>query len=109
MWLVEREARIQEASLGEATLSRQLQDASSLNDEMTERLRLSSHSLEALAGERERLLGELAAAQARLEQRQEELQQSLPQLETSAPSPELPESVSEPPRADEVASMPEAE
>jgi hypothetical protein len=104
MWLVAREARIQEVSLGEAALTRQLQDASSLNDEMGERLRLSSHSLEALAAERERLLGALAAAQAKLEEREAEALQSLPQVENdeTAPSPELP--VSEP---GEVASVPE--
>lgn len=51
--LVARESRIQEVSLGEANLTRQIEEMSQVHDEMSERLRLSSQSLEQLAAELE--------------------------------------------------------
>ena len=64
--LVARESRIQEVSLGEANLSRQIEDLSLVNTEMSERLRLSGESLEQLAAERGRLALELEEAKTKL-------------------------------------------
>lgn len=69
--LVARESRIQEVSVGEANLTQQVEDLSQVNIEMSERLRLSSESLEQLAAERGRLALELEEAKTKLGDRKE--------------------------------------
>jgi len=69
--LVARESRIQEVSVGEATLTQQLEDLSQVNTEMSERLRLSSESLEQLAAERGRLALELEETKTKLGEHKE--------------------------------------
>ena len=63
-----REAKLQHASVGEAELSRRVDELSAVNGEMNERLRVSAQSVEQLAAERARLLAALAQAQAGGEQ-----------------------------------------
>jgi len=61
-----REAAATQASLGEADLTRKLDELSQLNAEMTERLKLSSDGVQQLAAERARLSDELAQVRAKL-------------------------------------------
>jgi hypothetical protein len=61
-----REAAATDASLGQADLSRKVDELSQLNAEMSERLKLSSEGVQQLAAERARLSDELAQIRAKL-------------------------------------------
>jgi hypothetical protein len=61
-----RQAAATEASLGEADLTRKVDELAQLNAEMSERLKLSSEGVQQLAAERTRLSDELAQVRAKL-------------------------------------------
>ena len=99
--LVARESRLQEVAVGEANLTQQIEDLSLVNTEMSERLRMSSQTLEQLAAERARLTVELEETKTKLR----ELDPKAVPAESELPA-ELPPAS---PPTGEIASVPESE